>query len=182
LCTQDNPFLLTVWIFGGGGYFSLALGADGIEGLQVELEFGVACSIDLGVASGGVSIMAGIYFSLQTVPKKQIQLTGFLRADGNLSILGIISLSMEFYLALTYLDPGQAYGEATVKLSISVLFFSVSVSATMRKTLGGGQGQSASAELAGGELPNAVAGGHPHNFRDVISRANWDTYCEAFAA
>lgn len=160
LCTQDNPFLLTVWIFGGGGYFSLALGADGIEELQVELEFGVACSIDLGVASGGVSIMAGIYFSLQTTPSKQVQLTGFLRADGNLSILGIISLSMEFYLALTYLDPGQAYGEATVKLSISVLFFSVSVSATMRKTLGGGSDP---------------------DFRQAITQSDWDTYCEAFA-
>jgi hypothetical protein len=159
LCTQDNPFLLTVWIFGGGGYFSLALGADGIEELQVELEFGAAISIDLGVASGGVSIMAGIYFSLQTVPTKQIQLTGFLRADGNLSILGIISISLEFYLALTYLDPGQAYGEATVKVSISVLFFSATVSATMRKTLGGGSDP---------------------DFRQAISRANWDTYCEAF--
>jgi hypothetical protein len=160
LCTQDNPFLLTVWIFGGGGYFSLALGADGIEELQVELEFGAAVSIDLGVASGGVSIMAGIYFSLQTVPMKQVQLTGFLRADGHLSILGIISLSMEFYLALTYLNPGQAFGEATVKVSISILFFSATVSATMRKTLGGG---------------------HDPDFRQAISRADWGTYCEAFA-
>ncbi|HWF82267.1 MAG TPA: hypothetical protein VN695_16935 [Streptosporangiaceae bacterium] len=160
LCTQDNPFLLTVWIFGGGGYFSLALGADGIEELQVELEFGAAVSIDLGVASGGVSIMAGIYFSLQTTPTKLIQLTGFLRADGNLSILGIISISLEFYLALTYLDPGQAYGEATVKVSISVLFFSTTVSATMRKTLGGGSDP---------------------DFRQAISQANWDTYCEAFS-
>jgi hypothetical protein len=160
LCTQDNPFLLTVWIFGGGGFFSLALGADGIEELQVELEFGAAVSINLGVASGGVSIMAGIYFALQTTPTKLIQLTGFLRADGNLSVLGIITISMEFYLALTYLNPGQAFGEATVKLSISVLFFSVSVSATMRKTLGGG---------------------HDPDFRQAISQADWDTYCEAFA-
>ncbi len=160
LCTQDNPFLLTVWIFGGGGFFSLALGADGIEQLQVQLEFGAAVSIDLGVASGGVSIMAGIYFSLQTTPTKLVQLTGFLRADGNLSVLGIITISMEFYLALTYLNPGQAYGEATVKLSISVLFFSVSVSATMRKTLGGGSDP---------------------DFRQAISQSDWDTYCEAFA-
>jgi hypothetical protein len=161
LCTQDNPFLLTCWIFGGGGYFSLALGADGIEELQVELEFGAAVSIDLGVASGGISIMAGIYFSLQTVPSLQIVLTGFLRADGNLSVLGIITLSMEFYLALTYLKPGQAYGEATVTVSIRVLFFSASVSATYRKTLGGGSDP---------------------DFKAAISPADWDTYCEAFAA
>jgi hypothetical protein len=185
LCTQDNPFLLTVWIFGGGGYFSLALGADGIEGLQVELDFGAAVSIDLGVASGGVSIMAGIYYSVQQVQVKgktenQVQLTGFLRADGHLSVLGIITLSMEFYLALTYLDPGQAYGEATVTVSISILFFSASVSATMRKTLGGGQGQSASIPTP--NAPNALASGRSIDFKAAISRAAWDTYCEAFAS
>ena len=159
-CSQDNPFLLTIYIFGGGGFFALAIGADGIEQIQVSLEFGAAISINLGVASGGVSIMAGIYFSLQTVPTEQVQLTGFLRADGNLSVLGIISMSMEFYLGLTYLDPGQAYGTATVTVSISVLFFSASVSATMTKTFGGGSDP---------------------DFAQAISAADWDTYCEAFA-
>jgi hypothetical protein len=139
----------------------LAIGADGIEEIQVSLEFGAAISINLGVASGGVSIMAGIYFSLQTVPQKQVQLTGFLRADGNLSVLGIIQISMEFYLAFTYLDPGQCYGTATVSLSISVLFFSVSVSATMTKTFGGGSDP---------------------DFADAITEGDWDTYCGAFAA
>ena len=160
LCSQDNPFLLTIYVFGGGGFFSLAIGADGIEQIQVSLEFGAAVSIDLGVASGGVSIMAGIYFSLQTVPTEQVQLTGFLRADGNLSVLGIISLSMEFYLGFTYLNPGQAYGTATVTVSISVLFFSTTVSATMTKTIGGGSDP---------------------DFAQAISAADWDTYCEAFA-
>ncbi|MGA3219458.1 MAG: hypothetical protein ABSE77_10375 [Acidimicrobiales bacterium] len=161
LCTQDNPFLLTIYVFGGGGFFGLAIGADGIEEIQVSLEFGAAISINLGVASGGVSIMAGIYFSLQTVPQKQVQLTGFLRADGNLSVLGIIQISMEFYLAFTYLDPGQCYGTATVSLSISVLFFSVSVSATMTKTFGGGSDP---------------------DFADAITQGDWDTYCGAFAS
>jgi hypothetical protein len=75
-------------------------------------------------------------------------------------VLGIITLSMEFYLGFTYLNPGQCYGEATVSVSISVLFFSVSVSATMQKTFGGGSDP---------------------DFKDAISAADWDTYCEAFA-
>jgi hypothetical protein len=167
LCTQENPFLLTIYLFGGGGFFSLALGADGIEQIQVSLEFGAAISIDLGVASGGVSIMAGIYFSLtttQTVPPNPpteiVQLTGFLRADGNLSVLGIVTLSMEFYLGFTYLDPGQAYGEASVTVSISVLFFSTSVTASYKKTIGGGSDPT---------------------FAQAVSAADWTSYCEAFA-
>jgi hypothetical protein len=160
LSSRDNPFILTIDLFGGGGFFSLAIGADGIEMIEVSLEFGADLSIDLGVASGGVSIMAGIYFSLQTVPTKQVQLTGFLRADGNLSVLGIISISMEFYLGLTYLDPGKAYGTASVSVSVSVLFFSVSVTVTMQKTIGGS--------------------GDP-DFKQALTQENWTTYCEAFA-
>jgi hypothetical protein len=160
LSSRDNPFILTIDLFGGGGFFSLAIGADGIELIEVSLEFGADLSIDLGVASGGVSIMAGIYFSLQTVPTKQVQLTGFLRADGNLSVLGIISISMEFYLGLTYLDPGKAYGTATISVSVKVLFVSVSVSVTMQKTIGGS--------------------GDP-DFRQALTAQNWTTYCEAFA-
>lgn len=160
LSSRDNPFILTIDLFGGGGFFSLAIGADGIEMIEVSLEFGADLSIDLGVASGGVSIMAGIYFSLQTVPSEQIQLTGFLRADGNLSVLGIISISMEFYLGFTYLQPGKAYGTASVSVSVSVLFFSVSVSVTMQKTIGGS--------------------GDP-SFKQALTKKNWITYCEAFA-
>ncbi|MGA2804146.1 MAG: hypothetical protein ABSF89_07120 [Acidimicrobiales bacterium] len=160
LSSRDNPFILTIDLFGGGGFFSLGIGADGIELIEVSLEFGADLSIDLGVASGGVSIMAGIYFSLQTVPKKQVQLTGFLRADGNLSVLGIISISMEFYLGLTYLDPGKAYGTATISVSVSVLFVSVSVGVTMQKTIGGS--------------------GDP-DFRQALTEKNWKAYCEAFA-
>ncbi len=161
LSSRDNPFILTIDLFGGGGFFSLAIGADGIEMIEVSLEFGADLSIDLGVASGGVSIMAGIYFSLQTVPPpKQVQLTGFLRADGNLSVLGIISISMEFYLGLTYLSPGKSYGTATVSVSVSVLFVSVSVGVTMQKTIGGS--------------------GDP-DFKQALTAKNWAEYCGAFA-
>src|SRR6202023_3032345 len=65
LCTRDDPFILTIECFGGGGFFSLAVGADGIEALEVSLEFGAAIALDFGVASGSASIMAGIYFALQ---------------------------------------------------------------------------------------------------------------------
>ena len=33
--------------------------------LEAAFEFGATASIDIGVASGGVHIMAGIYFSLR---------------------------------------------------------------------------------------------------------------------
>src|SRR5262249_16829468 len=61
--TRDNPFGMSVAIFGGGGFFGLAIGTDGVETIEASLEFGAMCSVDLGVASGSVHLTAGIYFS-----------------------------------------------------------------------------------------------------------------------
>ena len=163
-CTRDNPFLLSIMLFTGGGFFGIGLGADGIELIEVSLEFGASVSLDLGVASGGVSIMAGIYFSLAaaTPPAtgEVVTLTGFLQASGNLEVLGIISISIVFYLGFTYMDPGKCTGTATVTVTVKVLFFSASVSMTVTKTFGGS--------------------GDP-TFAQAISAADWDTYCAAFA-
>ena len=163
-CTRENPFLLSICLFTGGGFFGIGLGADGIELIEVSLEFGASISMDLGVASGGVSIMAGIYFQLAaaTAPAtgEVVTLTGFLQASGNLEVLGIISISIVFYLGFTYMDPGKCYGTATVTVTVKVLFFSASVDLTVTKTFGGD--------------------GDP-TFAEAISQANWDTYCAAFA-
>jgi hypothetical protein len=160
LSTREHPFLLAIDLFTGGGFFGLALGADGIEMVEASLEFGASTSINLGVASGGVQVMAGIYLALQMVPTKGTNLTGFLRAGGNLSVLGIVSISVEFYLGLTYLEPGQAYGKATVTVTVSVLCFSKSVSMTMEKTIGGSD----------------------PSFAAAISQRDWEDYCLAFAS
>ena len=155
----DDPFILTIECFGGGGFFSLAVGADGIEALEVSLEFGAAIALDFGVASGSASIMAGIYFELQTVPTPLVQLTGFLKVDGSLEVLGILTLSVELYLAFTYLDPGKAYGEATLTVSVKVFCFSASVSLTYQKRFGGS--------------------GDP-TFAQALSSSDWTQYCGAF--
>jgi hypothetical protein len=168
-CTRDNPFLLTIYCFGGGGFFGIALGTDGIELIEVSLEFGAAIAMDLGVASGSASIMAGIYFSLAPnthptgahPPADVVTLTGFLQANGDLEVLGIISISILFYLGFTYQDPGKCTGTATVTVTVKVLFFSASVSLTVTKTFGGS--------------------GDP-SFAQAISQSDFDTYCAAFAA
>ena len=53
LSERQAPFNLAVMIFAGGGFFAVSLGADGVEILEVALEFGGSASLDIGVASGG---------------------------------------------------------------------------------------------------------------------------------
>jgi hypothetical protein len=192
--TQDDPFTLSVAIFGGGGFFGIAIGTDGVELIQASFDFGAMASIDLGVASGSVQLVAGVYFAYgQIAPPATTQgciLTGFVKLDGNLSILGIITLSLEFDLSLTYEDLGgvsSVTGTATLTVGVSVLFFSFSVSVTATKTFGGGGGSGGGAAVhhssARAHLRPHTGGGDPApTFADQVpTQAIWNAYCAAFA-
>ncbi|MCU1265341.1 MAG: hypothetical protein JWM21_1659 [Acidobacteria bacterium] len=140
-CERQHPFLLTVSLFGGGGFFHLQLDTAGIKLLEAAIEFGAAAAIDIGVASGEVHIMAGIYFSLQrkeTSTELAAILSGYLRMGGSLSVLGIIKVTVEFNLSFTY-DSGRdkAFGRATLTVEVEVLFFSASVELTVERAFGG---------------------------------------------
>ncbi len=168
-CRRENPFLLTISCFGGGGFFAMETSVKGFVMMEAAFEFGAAISFDVGVASGGVSIMGGFYFKMEMVDEMTlIELTGYIRINGALSILGIITLSMEFYLALTYImkaandsKAGKLFGEATIKAKIEILFFSKSVSITARRTLKG-------------------ADADP-TFAQMIEEPDWAEYCAAYA-
>lgn len=158
-CERNSPFLLTVSMFGGGGFFALALGLDGMEVLEAAFEFGANISLNLGLASGGVHIMAGIYYRMES---KAAMLEGYLRCGGSLSVLGLITVSVEFYLSLTYITPsGKVYGQATVKVKVEVLFFSKTVSLTVERQFKGS---------AGDPL-----------FHELVEPSDWEQYCSAFA-
>jgi hypothetical protein len=158
-CTRENPFLLSIYFFTGGGWFAISLGADGIELVEVGLEFGASISLDLGVASGGVTVAVGIYFALGS---KTVMLTGFFQASGNLEVLGIISISIVFYLGLTYQSPpASAYGTASVSVTVSVLCFSASVTLTVTKQI--------------------YSSDPTISFAQAISATDWSNYCASFA-
>jgi hypothetical protein len=141
---RPHPFLLSVGIFGGGGFFHLQLDTAGLKLVEAAFEFGATASVDLGVASGGVHIMAGIYFKLERKePGTDLAptLTGYLRMGGYLSVLGLIKISLEFVLSFTYDGArDKAYGRATLTVQIEIVFFSTSVEVTVEKAFGGSSG------------------------------------------
>ena len=138
---RAHPFLLSVAIFGGGGFFHLQLDTAGIKLLEAAFEFGATAALDIGVASGEVHIMAGIYFAMQRKEPANVlvaTLSGYLRLGGSLSVLGIVKISVEFVLSFTY-DGGRdkAYGRATLTVQVEILFFSMSVELTVERAFGG---------------------------------------------
>lgn len=171
--TRDNPFRLQVALFAGGGFFGVTITPERVRLLEAAFEFGAAIAVNLGVASGGVSVMAGIYFRLETGDdgNERAQLTGYFRLRGEVDVLGLISASIELYLELTYeTSTGKAVGRATLTIEVEVLFFSFSVSITCEKKFAGSDGDPTFVEVMG-PAPAAPPG----------AVRPWDTYCRAFA-
>lgn len=174
-CTRENPFLLTVSGFGGGGFFLMVTTLKGLRSVDAAFEFGASASLNLGVASGSVTIMGGFYFKYEIINEKEtINLTGYIRINGRMSVLGIISVSLEFYLALNavyetvrlsngseQLKVTKMEGMATLKVKIEVLFFSKTVKVTVRR------------EFAGADADPT--------FAQMVLPEDWNEYCLAFA-
>src|SRR5262249_9762886 len=139
----------------------------GVDEIEAALEFGAAICIDLGVASGGVEVKAGIYFHwLEKAPNPgSVELAGYVRIHGELTVIAIISVALTFNLQLGYLKQGGravACGEATVTVEIEILLFSTEVSVSCRREFGGGNADP--------------------RFIDLIPTSQiWSEYCDAFA-
>jgi hypothetical protein len=138
------------------------LNASGIEQIEAVIEFGGNISLNLGIASGGVSVMAGVYFGMLN---DSVKLTGYLRCGGFVEVLGIVSISVEFYLGFTYRQKGDAggevWGQASLKVCVKIAFISKSVMLTVERKFAG-------------------AAGDP-TFADTVSLDDWAQYCAAFA-
>jgi hypothetical protein len=187
-CRREDPFTLTVSGFAGGGFLGLELTPSGIDLFEGALEFGGNLALDLVVASGSAYVMAGIYFKMAQdetdAAKTDFTLSGYLRCGGALSVLGLATIAVEFYLGLTYVNSGgtgSLAGEATVMVEVEIGFVSKSVSLTVRKQFAG----SSSAALAG--QPHLAALGlaprpaTPPLFKDTMTQSSWNAYVAAFA-
>jgi hypothetical protein len=165
-CTRERPFTLAVAFLGGGGFFGIRLSPQGLEVLEMSLEFGAIVALDFGVASGSVSAMAGIYIRLEG---KAGSLAGYFRVRGEVDVLSLISACIELYMALTYeFDTGKMIGKATISVTVKVLFFSGSVQISAERKFAGSNGDPTVAQMLDV---------HPDG-----SSKPWDDYCLAFAA
>lgn len=191
-CSREDPFTLSVMFFRGSGFVAIEAGAHGMDMVEFSFEFGVGMSIDLGVASGCVEIMGGVYFQLANNgggdDDQTITFSAYLRLRGELDVLGIISASLEFYLGLTYKSADRMYGEAILTVSIDLFIFSGEVEVSCRRELKRGGGSTAALGTGKSERRKAAAqvgagdGGEPIRFGDAFPENVWTTYCGAFAA
>lgn len=124
--SRDNPFHLSVLMFGGGGYIDLQFGAGGLSRLEASLDFGAAVAVDFVVARGEVHALGGV--RLREQPGGGIDVEGFIRIGGSVEVLGLVSVSIELVIGLRYESAGnRLVGRATIVVEVDLTFFSESV-------------------------------------------------------
>lgn len=125
--SREDPFNVSILALGGGGYVDILLDRSGLRRLEIALEFGASLEVDFFVATGEVHAMGGI----RVIEDHGLSLTGYLRLGGMVEVLGLVSVSVELVVTLTYVDteqnPNSMIGRATLVLEIDVLLFSDSV-------------------------------------------------------
>ncbi len=176
-CTREQPFNLTVYMFGGGGFFGVTIDPHGVQILEASFEFGASLSVDFGVASGGVHVMAGIYFRMEM---DDASLTGYFRLGGHVDVLGLITASLELYLELRYeFESGKCVGKAQLTIEISLFIFSGSVTITCERKFAGSNGDPVLRDMVG--LRPDLTLEQELALIGEGTRYAWREYCEAFA-
>ncbi len=122
--SRDKPFHLGVSVFGGGGYLLFEIDDGGIRTLEASLDFGAAVAINIGIAKAEVHALGGVRFKLEA--DGSVRVSGFLRIGGSVDVLGLVSVTVELRVELTY-DAPRLTGRATAVIEIDVTFWSGSI-------------------------------------------------------
>ncbi|MFJ3811741.1 hypothetical protein ACIPWE_35950 [Streptomyces sp. NPDC090073] len=134
--TRERPFLVTVAGFGGGGYLELGVSAGGsgagLRRFVGGIEFGAALAMDFGVASGEVHAFGGV---VCTMRGGATEITGYLRVGGSIRVLGLIGVSIELTMSLTYNSAtNELSGSARLVITVDLTFWSTSVTLSCHKS------------------------------------------------
>jgi hypothetical protein len=186
--SPSDPFAVTVMGIGGGGWFGLDVGLDGVEYLNIGALIKAALELDLGVAAGGVSCSFGLQYEISGVGSDtEMSLTAFLCVKGRVEVLGIVTIGIELCIGFTFPipDPGERFkliGQATCTVKVKVCGIKKSVRITVRRTVTGGvMPEVPGARSSRSAIETRADAITPVTFADVMTQTDWSEWCGAFA-
>jgi len=201
-CTIDNPFLVTVAMLGGGGFFGMKMDMSGLTRVQLGIEVAAQLAISLlDIVSGSVSIDVGIFLVYNaTISEPTDPVTGeteqtgwliggYLRLRGELDVAGLITISIELYLQITYdPDTGKCTASGYIQIDVTILFFSLHAKPSFSRTFAGSNGDPTFVQLMGQGTPTVDPMIDPTTGGELIAaskvaNATWDPlleYCMAY--
>jgi hypothetical protein len=153
--SPENPFIISVALLSGGGFADITANTKGIDAFDISLQAGAYCGINLAdVVQGDVYIFAGIIYGYDETTG--IAFTAYLTAGGDVSVLDLITASIDVTVSLTYEPnscPPTLSGTAELQFEVHVLTFSKTVEVAFSYSIEGGDGSSCLA--SGGQSKKA---------------------------
>jgi hypothetical protein len=183
-----HPFLVTVSLVGGGGF--LVIEADAHGGIAVEgsLELGGNITISLGIVEANAHVMMGFHFRINSTDGGvQSEFIFYIRIGASVDLLGLVSVSIDLYLGLTFTPKflmnnpppgvlGVVGGVAALVIGVHLLFSDKSFTLSFERHFD---------IPARAALPLVGSVSLPilsdPSFDEMVSEADWQTYCQAFA-
>lgn len=175
---RAHPFLVTVAMIGGGGYFAIEVDTSDVRLIEGAIEVGANLTVNLAVVAANVHVMAGFYFARKTGVDGHaaIDFSAYLRIGGSVELLGVAGISIDIYLVMSYessMQPRSIGGRASVVVGVHLLMFTKSVRLSTEKHFAippsSGPGGMSAASL--GEV----------SFDELVEESDWEAYCRAFA-
>jgi len=150
---QVAPFDLTIFILGGAGWFECDVTYRFGQALTGTISVGMAASASLDIAlgpiSGSVAIYFGIFAVMQIGPTGGLQLGIMILFTGQVSLLGLIDLSISLLLEAEYQSGGGLTGRGVVSVSIKICWcFTLNVNESVQYTFGSSGQKSVSTQKA----------------------------------
>jgi hypothetical protein len=131
------------------------------------LSAGASLPFDIGIASGGVSLLASLSLDWTTDGGGALDFVLRVALHGEVSILGIVSVDLLLALEARY-DGSKLTCTGTLKLSIKMgWIFSIDIDTQVSFTLGSGGGSRLAAQHTGEGLLEAAAP------QDAVALALW---------
>lgn len=182
---KDLPCLLSIAIYGGRIYLGITVSGSGIIEMEGLIEFGGVLAVSIsGIAKGIVYLFAGLYYKQE---KNSATIIGYVTCGGLLSVLGIIEVSLVFYMGMIYKSGGSLKGFASVTVKIRLGFFKIEKELQTEKTISGGgvdgNFKNLTEPLNGSVYNGTVTMDVPDStliYARDIARSQWEEYAEAF--
>lgn len=141
---RTAPFTLTIFILGGAGYFETEVTYTPSSGefatfVAIGIFASASLAIALGPIRGGVYVYFGIAadFVARSTGSSSLKIAIVLLFRGEVSLLGIVSVSLCLMLEAAYRSGGGLSGRGRVSYSIKIgWFLSINVTADVEYTFG----------------------------------------------
>ena len=198
LSSREHPFLCT-WIgFGGGGFFALELGLDGIEMFEMDTVGGAAVALDAVLVTVEVHAYFGIHLGIGKNDKGNeiIDQISYIRYGGHCNVWGFWGFTIDLYLGLEYDGvANELWGQAKLTVELTYMWLTKDVELSVERRIAGPSGASgidpgptasmfklASATTPGDTPTASSADSPPLGYATLINQNEWNAYAAAFAA